>query len=145
MLRKPSSRQSFPIVQCSLVLALAGIALPSGLLLPATVQAVSTESTGSATGAATTNPAVRIDGSGSMVAINTALIQQNPATAITAAANGTTAGLQALRAGKVDLAAIGRDLNDAEKAEGLVLIPIQREKVAMIVGSDNPYSASMTK
>jgi ABC-type phosphate transport system substrate-binding protein len=139
MLRKSSS-----LAPLSLVLALTAIAVPSQLVWPTAVQAVSTE----ATAASPTADTVRIDGSGSMAAINTALqqslTQQNPATTVTAATNGSAAGLQALREGKVDLAAIGRDLTEAEKAEGLVAIPVQREKVAMIVGATNPYNGSMT-
>jgi ABC-type phosphate transport system substrate-binding protein len=139
MLRKTSS-----LAPLSLVLALTAIVMPSNLVWPTVVQAVSTE----ATATAPTTDTVRIDGSGSMAAINIALqqslTQQNPAATVTAATNGTAAGLQALREGKVDLAAIGRDLTDAEKAEGLVAVPVQREKVAMIVGETNPYNGSMS-
>jgi ABC-type phosphate transport system substrate-binding protein len=139
MLRKSSS-----LAHLALVLAFGTIALPSGLMRPAAVQAVDTVASPVGEAAST----VRIDGSGSMTAINTALqqtlSQQNPAIPVTAATNGTAAGLAALRQGNVDLAAIGRDLTDAERAEGFVAIPIQREKVAMLVGTANPYSGSMT-
>jgi ABC-type phosphate transport system substrate-binding protein len=139
MLRKSSS-----LAHLALVLAFGTIALPSGLMRPAAVQAV--DPAASSVGAAASP--VRIDGSGSMAAINTALqqtlSQKNPAIPVTTASNGTAAGLAALRQGQVDLAAIGRDLTDAERAEGFVAIPIQREKVAMLVGTANPYSGSMT-
>ncbi len=139
MLRKSSS-----LAHLALVLAVSAIALPSGLMRPAVVQAVDPAATIVGDAAST----VRIDGAGSMAAINTALqttlSQQHPAIPVTAASNGSAAGLAALRQGKVDLAAIGRDLTDAERAEGLVAIPIQREKVAMLVGTGNPYSGSMT-
>jgi ABC-type phosphate transport system substrate-binding protein len=139
MLRKSSS-----LAHLALVLACGTIALPSGLMRPAVVQAVDPI----AGPAGATASTVRINGSGSMAAINTALqttlSQQNPAIVVTAASNGTAAGLEALRQGQVDLAAIGRDLTDAERAEGFVAIPIQREKVAMLVGTANPYSGSMT-
>ncbi len=91
---------------------------------------------------------VRIDGSGSMTGVNQALKQgfelQNSGKAVTFAANGTLPGLAALEAGKVDLAAIGRPLTESEKAKGLVAIPIKREKIAMIVGVENPYAGNMT-
>ncbi len=139
MLRKSSS-----FAHLALLLVFGTIALPSGLMRPAAVQAVDTAASPVGEAAST----VRIDGSGSMAAINTALqqtlSQQNPAIPVTAASSGTAAGLEALRQGKVDLAAIGRDLTDAERAEGFVAIPIQREKVAMLVGTANPYSGSMT-
>jgi ABC-type phosphate transport system substrate-binding protein len=91
--------------------------------------------------------AVRIDGSGSMAAVNAALKQgfeSQAQGAVTFAVNGTLPGLAALDAGKVDLAAIGRPLTDAEKAKGFVAIPIKREKIAMIIGTDNPYAGNMT-
>ncbi|NJN49371.1 MAG: hypothetical protein HC805_05825 [Alkalinema sp. RL_2_19] len=45
--------------------------------------------------------------------------QENPNGKVTVETNGTAAALQALRDGKVDLAAIGRDLTDAEKRQAL--------------------------
>ncbi|MFQ4136248.1 substrate-binding domain-containing protein [Nodosilinea sp. PGN35] len=50
----------------------------------------------------------------------------------------------AVAAGKGDLAAIGRPLTEAEKAEGLVTMPISRIKIAIIVGLDNPFSGDLT-
>ncbi len=136
MLRKSSSSS---LASLSWVLALTAIVVPSNLVCTPLVQAESTAVTAAATAAT-----VRIDGSGSMAAVNLALDQQNSAMTVTAATNGTTAGLQALREGKVDLAAIGRALTAAETAEGFVAIPVQREKVAMIVGQRNPYNGNMT-
>lgn len=52
--------------------------------------------------------------------------------------------LTALKAGDVDIAAIGRPLTDQEKAEGLVGVPIEREKIAIIVGANNPFSGNLT-
>ncbi len=137
MLRKTSSRAPL-----SWVLALTAIVVPSHLGWPT---AVPTESAAATVSASPTTDTLRIDGSGSMAAINQVLQQsltkQYP---VTAATNGTAEGLQALREGKVDLAAIVRDLTAAEKAEGLVAIPVQREKIAMIVGQTNPYNGNMT-
>jgi ABC-type phosphate transport system substrate-binding protein len=139
---------SSSLVHFALVLAFGGIALPSGLLRPVVVQAVDPAALPAASPTGETANRVRIDGSGSMTVINTALqqtlSQQNPAITVTANRNGTAAGLEALRQGQVDLAAIGRNLTDAERAEGFIAIPIQREKVAMLVGTANPYSGSMT-
>jgi phosphate transport system substrate-binding protein len=91
---------------------------------------------------------VAIDGSSSMETINEALKQsfekQFPGTDIRIASEGTDAALQALREGKIDLVAIGRPLTDAEKAEGLVAVPISRNKIAIIVGPDNPFNGSLT-
>ncbi|HEY9736089.1 MAG TPA: DUF4912 domain-containing protein [Trichocoleus sp.] len=49
-----------------------------------------------------------------------------------------------LAAGDIDLAAIGRPLSAAEKSQGLVEVPINREKIAIIIGPDNAFSRSLT-
>jgi phosphate transport system substrate-binding protein len=90
---------------------------------------------------------VRIDGSGSMAPVNQLLKQQfeqkYPGTKIDLASNGTPQGLQALLDGKVDVAAIGRPLNEKEKAKGLVAVPIGWDKIAIVVGKDNPFAKSL--
>ena len=60
------------------------------------------------------------------------------------AASSTDEALKSLLDGKIDLAAIGRPLSAAEKAQGLKETPIGREKIAIIVGSDNPFSGDLT-
>ncbi|MBD2328515.1 DUF4912 domain-containing protein [Alkalinema sp. FACHB-956] len=91
---------------------------------------------------------VRIDGSGSLAAVNQALKQsferKYTGSKVDFASRGTDQGLQALNAGQVDLASIGRSLTSAEKAQGLVAIPIKREKIAMVVGENNPFNGSLT-
>ena len=89
-----------------------------------------------------------IDGSGSLTAVNQVLKEKFSAkyanTPVTFSTNGSVAGLKALVDGKVDLAAIGRSLTDAEKAQGLVEILIKREKIAMLVSEANPFTGSLT-
>jgi ABC-type phosphate transport system substrate-binding protein len=46
--------------------------------------------------------------------------------------------------GNVDLAAISRPLSEAEKKKGLIEVPARREKIAIIVGKDNPFAQSIT-
>ncbi|NJM49089.1 MAG: phosphate ABC transporter substrate-binding protein, partial [Alkalinema sp. RU_4_3] len=89
---------------------------------------------------------VRIDGSGSVAAVNKAITASfvKEGGSVSFEVNGTAQGLAALEASKVDLAAIGRPLTADEKAKGLIAIPIKREKIAMIVGADNPYNGNMT-
>jgi len=91
---------------------------------------------------------VKVDGSGSMTVANEALKQrvesQFPGTTVELAAGGTDAALQALNADRIDVAAIGRPLTDAEKAQGLQQVPLSREKIAIVVGSDNPFQGSLT-
>jgi len=43
-----------------------------------------------------------------------------------------------------DVAAISRPLTAAEKASGLIDVAVRREKIAIIVGNDNPFSGSIT-
>ncbi|NJK52234.1 MAG: hypothetical protein HC936_04270, partial [Leptolyngbyaceae cyanobacterium SU_3_3] len=101
-------------------------------------------------GAAFTLPAsvpkgttVRIDGSSSMGTVNQGLRQrfekQFPETQVTVETNGTATALQAVLEDRADLAAIGRPLTAAEKAKGLVAVPVGRDKIAIVVGSNNPF------
>lgn len=91
---------------------------------------------------------VQIDGSSSMAAINQALEQrfesQFSGTTVNLNYSGTPTGLQAVREGKADLAAIGRPLTDTERAQGLVPVPMGRGKIALIVSPDNPFQGSIT-
>jgi phosphate transport system substrate-binding protein len=91
---------------------------------------------------------VKVDGSNSMSQINAALqkrFQEKFAGSnINLASGGTDEALKALIKGDVDLAAVGRPLTDAEKKEGLVAVPLSREKIAIVVGPDNPFKGSLT-
>jgi ABC-type phosphate transport system substrate-binding protein len=86
---------------------------------------------------------VKVDGSNSMRVINEALRkgfeQKFPGTKVEVASGGTDGALAALLRGDIDMAAVGRPLTDKEKAQGLIAIPVSREKIAIIVGSDNPF------
>ncbi|HIK44466.1 MAG TPA: substrate-binding domain-containing protein [Leptolyngbyaceae cyanobacterium M65_K2018_010] len=91
---------------------------------------------------------VRIDGSPSLTVLNETLAesfkQRYPGTEVTLASRGEAAALQALAAGNIDLAALGRSLSDEEKAQTLTEVPITREKIAIIVGRDNPFQGDLT-
>jgi ABC-type phosphate transport system substrate-binding protein len=91
---------------------------------------------------------IRIDGSSSMATLNETLRQrfekQFPGTNVSVNYSGTDAALKALAQGTIDLAAIGRPLTAAEKAQGLVAVPLNRGKIAIIVGSENPLKSSIT-
>ncbi len=91
---------------------------------------------------------VKVDGSSSMRVINEALRkrfeQKYPGTKVDLASGGTDGALAALQRGDINLAAVGRPLTTQEKAQGLVFIPISREKIAIIVGSDNPLKQNLT-
>ncbi|MCC5643924.1 DUF4912 domain-containing protein [Nostoc sp. CHAB 5824] len=91
---------------------------------------------------------VRIDGSSSLGAINQSLKEnfekQFSGTKVEVAANGTETALKNLLDGKIDIVAMGRGLTPAEKAQGLEQLRLRREKIAIVVGADNPFKGSLT-
>ncbi len=91
---------------------------------------------------------IRIDGSSSMSAINQAIKErfekQFAGARVEIATNGTEAALKALLAGQIDIAAIGRGLTPEEKAKGLEQVRLRREKIAIVVGAENPFQGSLT-
>jgi len=123
----------FLVASLTTVPALAQSPTPTSFPLPSTVPSGTT---------------VRVDGSTSMAAINQALQQrfteQYPGTDVMVDYQGSNAAIQAVLNGTADLAAIGRPLTQAERAQGLVAVPVRREKIAMIVGSDNPFRGNLS-
>ncbi|OKH34591.1 hypothetical protein FACHB389_15190 [Nostoc calcicola FACHB-389] len=91
---------------------------------------------------------VRIDGSSSLTTTNQILKdnfeKQFSGTKVEIAANGTDTALRDLLDGKIDIAAIGRGLTPAEKALGLEQVRLRREKIAIVVGAENPFKQSLT-
>ncbi len=91
---------------------------------------------------------VRIDGSSSMAVINEALKQRYEqrfaGTRVELASGGTSAALKALLDGQIDLAAIGRSLTPEEQAQGLIQVPVRREKIAIIIGPNNPFRGNLS-
>jgi phosphate transport system substrate-binding protein len=91
---------------------------------------------------------VSIDGSTSMVLINEALkagfMQQYPGTQVNTAAVGSENGIQALLLGDIDVAASSRPLTAQEQANGLVAVPVTTDRMALVVGNDNPYRRGLS-
>jgi phosphate transport system substrate-binding protein len=91
---------------------------------------------------------LRIDGSSSLSTINQSLKEsfekQFTGTKVEVAANGTDQALKDLLDGKLDVVAMGRGLTPAEKAQGLDQVRLLREKIAIVVGADNPFKGSLT-
>ena len=54
------------------------------------------------------------------------------------------AAIQDVLNDNADLAAISRPLTEEEKAKGLIAVPVRREKIAIVVDKDNPFSQSIT-
>lgn len=94
------------------------------------------------------NAVLRLDGSSSMALANEDLrdrfLQRFPNTSVEMGASRTDAALRALINGELDIVAAGRPLTAAERSQGLVEIPIEREKIAVIVGPENPFDGSLS-
>ncbi len=92
--------------------------------------------------------AVRIDGSTSMVTINLNLKNgfqgKFPGTTVDAKANGSANGIQDLVAGTADIAAISTALKPEERAKGLAAVPVALDRIAIVVGTNNPFQGGLT-
>ncbi|MEA5567011.1 DUF4912 domain-containing protein [Anabaena sp. UHCC 0399] len=143
-------KQDSGIVRLALLLALTTSPVATNLLVSASVLAQSGTETPSFPLPQTVvdGTTVKIDGSGGFAAFNQNLQQsfeQNfSGTKVAVAANGTEAAIKALLDGQIDIAAIGRGLTPQEKAQGLEQARLHREKIAIIVGADNPFKGSLT-
>jgi phosphate transport system substrate-binding protein len=93
--------------------------------------------------------AVKIDGSTSMVVINKnlkdAFEAQYPGVTVTAQAGGSSKGIQAVLSGSVDIAATSRPLKPEEQSQGLVMVPVAEDEIALVVGVGNPFGQSLTQ
>lgn len=91
---------------------------------------------------------MKVDGSKSMRTINQALKkryeQKFSGTKVSLGTGGTDRALAALQKGEIDLAAVGRPLTKQEQQQGLVSVPLSREKIAIIVGSNNPFKGNLS-
>ncbi|MGF1518241.1 MAG: phosphate ABC transporter substrate-binding protein [Nodosilinea sp.] len=91
---------------------------------------------------------VTIDGSTSMAQINAALKagfeQQYPGTAVDIAAAGSENGIQAILGNSIDIAASSRTLTPQEQAQGLRAVPVIADRLAVVVGSENPFKRGVS-
>ncbi|MBF2016251.1 MAG: DUF4912 domain-containing protein [Rivularia sp. T60_A2020_040] len=139
-----------PIVRLALLLALTSTPVMINFLKSDYVVAQSTTETPSF-GLPTAVPqgtTIRVDGSTSMTRANQALKQrfekEYAGTNVELASNGTDDALKALQEGKIDIAAIGRGLTPEEEQQGLEQQRLRREKIAIVVGKDNPFKGDLT-
>jgi phosphate transport system substrate-binding protein len=92
---------------------------------------------------------VEINGSTSMVQINTALKARfearYPGTTIEWQSQGTEKGIEAVLAGSAEIAAISRPLTPQEQSQGLVAIPIAQDAIALVVSKSNPFQRGLTQ
>jgi len=142
---KRTQKREALIVSLAITLTLAAAPQPRAAFLRIDpVRAQSTAPNSSPIGATT----IRIDGSSSMAVTNQTftqrLKQRAPSTEVKVDYQGSDAALRLLQEGKIDLAAIGRPLTAEEKANSFVVVPQSRKKIAIVVGSDNPYAGDLT-
>jgi phosphate transport system substrate-binding protein len=93
---------------------------------------------------------IKINGSTSMVQINQALKnsfeQRFAGTSVMTEAQGSDAGLQSLfNANPTDIAAISRPLNDGEKSQGLIAVPVSQDAIAIVVSINNPFRRGLSQ
>jgi phosphate transport system substrate-binding protein len=91
---------------------------------------------------------VKVDGSPNSVIVNYSLKEnfetQFAGTKVEISINGNENAVKAILDGKVDVASLGRELTSEEKAQGLKQVLVRREKVAIIVGVNNPFYDGLT-
>jgi ABC-type phosphate transport system substrate-binding protein/tetratricopeptide (TPR) repeat protein len=98
--------------------------------------------------AVTEGTTITIDGAETMAVINQALESgfegRYAGTNVVTASDGVEDALRAVQSGEIDLAALGRPLTDEELAQSLSETIINREKIAIVVGRDNPFQRELT-
>ncbi len=91
---------------------------------------------------------LKIGDSSQMAPINQALkkaFEDQYAKAEIAIQSGDVAAdIDAVLAGKIDLASISRPLTEDEQSQGLIQVPVAREKIAIVIGAENPFQGSLT-
>jgi ABC-type phosphate transport system substrate-binding protein len=91
---------------------------------------------------------VKIAASSSINGISTSLKEsfttKYPQAKVNIKTQDSVSALKSLSEGQADLAAIGRVLTTAEKAQGFISVPISREKIAIVVSKNNPFNGNLT-
>ena len=137
-------KQPNSVITLAILLALVGVSKPAKAFLIAQSDSISTTFT--VPDQLPDSAKVQIAASNSTQSINQSLkksfIAKYPQAQINIETQESTAALESLSSGKVDLVAIGRSLTAAEKAQGFSAIPVSREKIAIVVSKDNNYDGS---
>lgn len=139
-----------PIVRLALLLALASTPMMTSLFKSDYVIAQSPSETPSfpLPTAVPDGTKIKVDGSASMTRANQALKErfekQYSGADVELATNGTDEALKALEEGEIDIAAIGRGLTPEQLEKlGFEQQLLRREKIAIIVGKDNPFKRDL--
>ncbi|MEL7243904.1 MAG: substrate-binding domain-containing protein, partial [Cyanobacteria bacterium J06573_2] len=139
-----------PIVRLVLLLALASTPMMTNLFKSDYVLAQSPTETPSfpLPTAVPNGTKIKVDGSTSMTRANEALKErfekEYSGTNVELATNGTDEALKALKERTIDIAAIGRGLSPEQLEKlGFEQQRLRREKIAIVVGKDNPFKRDL--
>jgi phosphate transport system substrate-binding protein len=138
------------IVKLSLLMAIATSSIVANCLISSPIQAESKNRTLDFTlpEKVETGTVIKIDGSRNSELVNQTLKkdfeQQFTGTKVEISTNDNQESIKAVLDGKRDLASLGRELTAEEKSEGLKQVLVHREKIAIIVGINNPFYGSLT-
>jgi phosphate transport system substrate-binding protein len=138
------------IVKLSLLMAIATSSIVANCLISSPIQAESKNRTLDFTlpEKVETGTVIKIDGSSNSELVNQTLKkdfeQQFTGTKVEISTNDNQESIKAVLDGKRDLASLGRELTAEEKSEGLKQVLVHREKIAIIVGINNPFYGSLT-
>ena len=138
------------IVKLSLLMAIATSSIVANCLISSAIQAESKNRTPDFTlpEKVETGTVIKIDGSRNSELVNQTLKkdfeQQFTGTKVEISTNDNQESIKAVLDGKRDLASLGRELTAEEKSEGLKQVLVHREKIAIIVGINNPFYGSLT-
>ncbi len=134
------------VITLAVLLAVVGVSRPAKAFLLA--QADEVKTTFTLPDELPKNATVQVAASNSFNSIDQGLkasfTDKYPNAKVNIKTQSSDEALNALAAGKTDIAAIGRSLTEAEKSKGLVAVPVSREKIALVVSKNNPYSGNLS-
>ncbi|MDJ0676933.1 MAG: DUF4912 domain-containing protein [Calothrix sp. MO_167.B42] len=137
------------IINLALLLVLASTPMAATLMVPSATRAQSAENPNfELPENVPSGTKIKIDSSDGMVGINESLKskfeEQFSGTEVEIATSDTQEALQSVLDGEADIAAVNYELTPEEKAKGLQQLLLNREKIAIVVGKDNPFTGSLT-
>ncbi|CDN11306.1 hypothetical protein RintRC_1669 [Richelia intracellularis] len=139
-----------PVFNLALLVVLATTAMGAAFMLPELIRAESTKENTNfkLPQNVPTGTKVLIHGSSDMAAINqglkSSIEKRFSGTEIEIVDSNTEGAIKAVLASEADIAAINHELTPEEKAQGLKQIVLHRDKIAIIVGKENPFQGSLT-
>jgi len=138
------------IIKLALLMAITTSPMVANFLIPLPIQAESKSKTPDfpLPEKVESGTVVKVDGSRNSLLVNQRLKEsfetQFSGTKVEIAINGNDDAVKAVLDGKADIASLGRKLTSEEKAQGLKQVLVRREKIAIIVGMNNPFYDGLT-